>query len=152
MQVRNYAVDVLKDGDDEHIEKFLNQLAQALKFENIRLPDEMQLSMCSDYFSETKGDSENCGSDEQDLLKNALLDLLISRASKNFKIANGLNWFFKYERQLDEYSKLYSLAHDMLMCSLRSGDRTAQYFYETLSMQGDLVNKIKGVVDEMKSK
>ena len=130
--VRAYAVDRLRDSDDEELLLYLLQLVQALKFEKV---------------SSDTNDSNNRDS--------SLAGFLISRAIKNFKLGNYLHWYLMVEcddrspDQSKDHRRLFAKVEFDFMSELTKQpggpDRR-----KTLLRQGELITVLSKISKEIR--
>lgn len=72
--------------------------------------------------------------------KSALAEFLVSRAIKNFKIANNLNWYFKVESEDPKYGDMYTNLHHNMWISLKKSGSIL--FIDILARQQKFVDKL----------
>ncbi|KAL8716400.1 MAG: hypothetical protein Q9220_000307 [cf. Caloplaca sp. 1 TL-2023] len=127
--VRAYAVDRLRESDDEELLLYLLQLVQALKFEKISSDDSTQDS--------------------------SLAKFLISRATKNLMLGNYLHWYLMVEcddrspDQSKDHRKLFAKVEFDFMTELMQvpdgPDRR-----RTLLRQGELVTVLSKISKDLR--
>lgn len=130
--VRAYAVDRLRESDDEELLLYLLQLVQALKFEKIS--------------SETANDGTRDSS---------LARFLISRATNNLMLGNYLHWYLMVEcddrspDQAREHRKLFAKVEfdfmTELMQTLNGPERR-----KTFLRQGELITVLSKISKEIR--
>ncbi|KAG8525855.1 uncharacterized protein KY384_000615 [Bacidia gigantensis] len=130
--VRAYAVDRLREADDEELLLYLLQLVQALKFEKISPePDE----------STTRDSS--------------LARFLISRATNNLMLGNFLHWYLMVEcddrspDQSKEIRKLFAKVEFDFMASLTQ-TKPGPDRRKTLLRQGELITVLSKISKEIR--
>jgi phosphatidylinositol 3-kinase len=121
--VRDYAVSVLKKADDEEILDVLLQLVQALRYE---IP-ESEDSMGSVSLTSSVSNSD-------------LANFLMTRACRNFAIANNLYWYLSVESQDVKYGNVFGDLHHKFRMHLRKNG--AEEYLERLLRQQRLVDSL----------
>lgn len=130
--VRAYAVDRLRESDDDELLLYLLQLVQALKFEKIS--------------SELQSDSTQDSS---------LARFLISRATKNLMLGNFLHWYLMVEcddrspDQVKEHRKLFAKVEFDFMTELMSLPEGTER-RKTLLRQGELITILSKISKEIR--
>lgn len=130
--VRAYAVDRLRKADDEELLMYLLQLVQALKFE--------------------KDSVEKDGESTQD---SSLASFLISRATKNFMLANYLHWYLMVEcddqsvSQSKEHRKLFAKVEYDFMLQLVQVEGGAERRTQ-LRRQGELITVLSKISKDLR--
>ena len=130
--VRAYAVDRLRESDDEELLLYLLQLVQALKFEKIS--------------------SEPDVGSTQD---SSLAKFLIDRATQSPMLGNFLHWYLIVEcddrspDQRKEYRKLFSKVEFDFMTSLSQAPDGAER-RKTLLRQGELITVLSKISKEIR--
>jgi len=130
--VRAYAVDRLRESDDEELLLYLLQLVQALKFEKIS--------------SETDDDGTRDSS---------LARFLISRATNNLMLGNYLHWYLMVEcddrspDQAKEHRKLFAKVEFDFMIELTQAPDGPER-RKTLLRQGELITVLSKISKEIR--
>lgn len=130
--VRAYAVDRLRDSDDDELLLYLLQLVQALKFESIS--------------------SEVDGGDTED---SSLARFLISRATKSLMLGNYLHWYLMVEcddsgpDQKEEHRKLFAKVEYDFMAALMQTPGGPER-RKTLRRQGELITVLSKISKEIR--
>ncbi len=130
--VRAYAVDRLRESDDEELLLYLLQLVQALKFEKIS--------------PETDGDGTRDSS---------LARFLISRATNNLMLGNYLHWYLMVEcddrspDQSKEHRKLFAKVEFDFMTELMQAPDGPER-RKTLLHQGELITVLSKISKEIR--
>jgi len=130
--VRAYAVDRLRDSDDEELLLYLLQLVQALKFE--RMSSEADA-----------GDTED----------SSLARFLISRATKSLMLGNYLHWYLMVEcddsgpDQIDKHRKLFAKVEFDFMAVLMQVPGGPER-RKTLLRQGELITVLSKISKEIR--
>lgn len=130
--VRAYAVDRLRESDDDELLLYLLQLVQALKFEKIS--------------------SEPQNGSTQD---SSLARFLISRATKNLMLGNFLHWYLMVEcddrspDQVKEHRKLFAKVEFDFMTELMKLSEGAER-RKTLLRQGELITVLSKISKEIR--
>ncbi len=130
--VRAYAVDRLRESDDEELLLYLLQLVQALKFEKI--PPEPQDGSTRD---------------------SSLANFLISRAVNNSMLGNFLHWYLMVEcddrspDQVKEHRKLFAKVEFDFMTELMKAPEGPER-RKTLLRQGELVTVLSKISKEVR--
>ena len=130
--VRAYAVDRLRQSDDDELLLYLLQLVQALKFE--RIPAEPH--------DGSTGDSP-------------LAEFLIARATRNFMLGNFLHWYLMVEcddrspDQVKEHRKLFAKVEFDFMTELMKMPE-GQERRRTLLRQGELITVLSKISKEIR--
>lgn len=130
--VRAYAVDRLRESDDDELLLYLLQLVQALKFEKIS--PEYQ-----------KGSTQD----------SSLARFLISRATKNLMLGNFLHWYLMVEcddrspDQVKEHRKLFAKVEFDFMTELLKLPEGAER-RKTLLRQGELITVLSKISKEIR--
>ena len=132
LAVRAYAVDRLRESDDDELLLYLLQLVQALKFEKI------------------SPESQHGSTQDSSLAK-----FLISRATKNLMLGNFLHWYLMVEcddrspDQVKEHRKLFAKVEFDFMTELmkppEGGERR-----KTLLRQGELIMVLSKISKEIR--
>ena len=130
--VRAYAVDRLRESDDEELLLYLLQLVQALKFE--RISPESQDGSTRD---------------------SSLANFLISRATNNLMLGNFLHWYLMVEcddrspDQIKEHRKLFAkVEFDFMTELIQVPDGPERR--KTLLRQGELVTVLSKISKEIR--
>ena len=130
--VRAYAVDRLRESDDEELLLYLLQLVQALKFEKIS--------------PETESDGTRDSS---------LARFLISRATNNLMLGNYLHWYLMVEcddrspDQAKEHRKLFAkVEFDFMTELMQASDGPERR--KTLLRQGELITVLSKISKEIR--
>lgn len=130
--VRTYAVDRLRESDDDELLLYLLQLVQALKFEKIS--------------------SEPQDGSTQD---SSLAMFLISRATKNMMLGNFLHWYLMVEcddrspDQVKEHRKLFAkVEFDFMTELMKLPEGTERR--KTLLRQGELITVLSKISKEIR--
>ena len=127
--VRAYAVDRLRESDDEELLLYLLQLVQALKFEKISPEDNAQDS--------------------------SLARFLISRATKNLMLGNYLHWYLMVEcddrsrEQSKDHRKLFAKVEFDFMSELIQVPDGAER-RKTLLRQGELITVLSKISKDVR--
>ncbi|KAL8706170.1 MAG: hypothetical protein Q9201_000748 [Fulgogasparrea decipioides] len=127
--VRAYAVDRLRESDDEELLLYLLQLVQALKFEKISSQDSTQDS--------------------------SLAKFLISRATKNLMLGNYLHWYLMVEcddrspDQSKDYRKLFAKVEFGFMSELMEVSDGPER-RKTLLRQGELITVLSKISKDVR--
>ncbi|CAF9943264.1 MAG: Phosphatidylinositol (PI) 3-kinase [Alectoria fallacina] len=130
--VRAYAVDRLRESDDDELLLYLLQLVQALKFEKIS--------------PELQNDSTQDSS---------LARFLISRATRNLMLGNFLHWYLMVEcddrspDQVKEHRKLFAKVEFDFMTELMKIPEGAER-RKTLLRQGELITVLSKISKEIR--
>ena len=130
--VRAYAVDRLRESDDDELLLYLLQLVQALKFEKI--PPGLQNGSTQD---------------------SSLARFLISRATKNLMLGNFLHWYLMVEcddrspDQVKEHRKLFAKVEFDFMTELLNLPEGAER-RKTLLRQGELITVLSKISKEIR--
>ncbi|CAD6592664.1 MAG: Phosphatidylinositol (PI) 3-kinase [Alectoria sarmentosa] len=130
--VRAYAVDRLRESDDDELLLYLLQLVQALKFEKIS--PELQNGSTQD---------------------SSLARFLISRATRNLMLGNFLHWYLMVEcddrspDQVKEHRKLFSKVEFDFMTELMKMPEGAER-RKTLLRQGELITVLSKISKEIR--
>ena len=130
--VRAYAVDRLRESDDDELLLYLLQLVQALKFEKIS----------PGYQNGSTQDS-------------SLARFLISRATKNLMLGNFLHWYLMVEcddrspDQVKEHRKLFAKVEFDFMTELIKLPEGAER-RKTLLRQGELITVLSKISKEIR--
>lgn len=130
--VRAYAVDRLRDSDDDQLLLYLLQLVQALKFESIS--------------------SEADGGDTED---SSLARFLISRATTSLMLGNYLHWYLMVEcddsgpDQKEEHRKLFAKVEYDFMAALMQTPGGPER-RKTLLRQGELITVLAKISKEIR--
>lgn len=130
--VRAYAVDRLRESDDDELLLYLLQLVQALKFEKIS--------------------SEPQSGSNQD---SSLAKFLISRATKNLMLGNFLHWYLMVEcddrspDQIKGHRKLFAKVEFDFMTELMELSEGAER-RKTLLRQGELITVLSKISKEIR--
>lgn len=130
--VRAYAVDRLRESDDDELLLYLLQLVQALKFEKIS----------PEYQNGSIQDS-------------SLARFLISRATKNLMLGNFLHWYLMVEcddrspDQVKEHRKLFAKVEFDFMTELMKFPEGAER-RKTLLRQGELITVLSKISKEIR--
>ena len=130
--VRAYAVDRLRESDDEELLLYLLQLVQALKFEKI-------------------SPEANDGSTQD----SSLAKFLISRATKNLVLGNFLHWYLMVEcddrspDQVKENRKLFAKVEFDFMTELMQVAEGSER-RKTLLRQGELITVLSKISKEIR--
>jgi phosphatidylinositol 3-kinase len=130
--VRAYAVDRLKESDDEELLLYLLQLVQALKFEKVAL--------------------EANDSNAQD---SSLAGFLIARATKNLMLGNYLHWYLTVEcddrspDQTKDHRKLFAKVEFDFMSELTKIPGGPER-RKTLLRQGELITVLSKISKEIR--
>ena len=130
--VRAYAVDRLREADDEELLLYLLQLVQALKFERIS-PEP----------------------DEGGTHDSSLARFLISRATNNLMLGNFLHWYLMVEcddrspDQVKETRKLFAKVEFDFMTSLMESVQGPER-RKTLLRQGELITVLSRISKEIR--
>ena len=141
--VRAYAVDRLRESDDEELLLYLLQLVQALKFE--RMPSEAT--------DEGLGSDSNDGSSTQD---SSLARFLISRAIQSPLLGNFLHWYLIVEcddrspDQRKEDRKLFAKVEYDFMNELTQVVPGGNERRKTLLRQGELITVLSKISKEIR--
>ncbi|KAL8652047.1 MAG: hypothetical protein Q9210_002917 [Variospora velana] len=127
--VRAYAVDRLRESDDEELLLYLLQLVQALKFEKISPEDSTQDS--------------------------SLAKFLISRATKNLMLGNYLHWYLMVEcddrspDQSKDHRKLFAkVEYDFMSELMQVPDGPERR--KTLLRQGELITVLSKISKDVR--
>lgn len=130
--VRTYAVDRLRKAEDDELLVYLLQLVQALKFETVSLSE-----------------AEDVAQDS------SLAKFLISRATRNFELANSLHWFLMVEcddqsaGQSPEHRKLFAkVEFDFMVELVKTPEGVEQR--ETLRRQGELITVLSKISKDVR--
>ena len=130
--VRAYAVDRLRESDDEELLLYLLQLVQALKFEKIA-PE----------------------SNDDSIQDSSLARFLISRATRSFSLGNYLHWYLMVEcddrspDQSKEHRKLFAkVDYDFMTELMEILDGPERR--KTLLRQGELVTVLSKISKEIR--
>ncbi|KAI4221107.1 MAG: hypothetical protein L6R40_008655 [Gallowayella cf. fulva] len=127
--VRAYAVDRLRESDDEELLLYLLQLVQALKFEKISPEDSTQDS--------------------------SLAKFLISRATKNLMLGNYLHWYLMVEcddrssDQSKDHRKLFAKVEFDFMSELMQVPNGPER-RKTLLRQGELITVLSKISKDVR--
>ncbi|KAL8694116.1 MAG: hypothetical protein Q9218_001169 [Villophora microphyllina] len=127
--VRAYAVDRLRESDDEELLLYLLQLVQALKFEKISSEDSTQDS--------------------------SLAKFLISRATKNLMLGNFLHWYLMVEcddrspDQSKDHRKLFAKVEFDFMSELMQVPNGPER-RKTLLRQGELITVLSKISKDVR--
>ena len=130
--VRTYAVDRLRESDDEELLLYLLQLVQALKFEKI------------------SPEPQNGSTQDSSLAR-----FLISRATKNLMLGNFLHWYLMVEcddrspDQVKEHRKLFAKVEFDFMTELMKLPEGAER-RKTLLRQGELITVLSKISKEIR--
>ena len=130
--VRAYAVDRLRESDDDELLLYLLQLVQALKFEKI-------------------SPEPNDGSTQD----SSLAQFLISRATNNLMLGNFLHWYLMVEcddrspDQVKETRKLFAKVEFDFMTSLTESSQGPDR-RKTLLRQGELITVLSKISKEIR--
>lgn len=130
--VRAYAVDRLRESDDDELLLYLLQLVQALKFE--KMPPGFR-----------NGSSQD----------SSLARFLISRATKNLMLGNFLHWYLMVEcddrspAQVKEHRKLFAKVEFDFMTELLNLPEGAER-RKTLLRQGELITVLSKISKEIR--
>lgn len=130
--VRAYAVDRLRESDDDELLLYLLQLVQALKFEKT---------------SSEAEDGSICDS--------SLARFLISRATKNLMLGNYLHWYLMVEcddrspDQKDKHRKLFAKVEFEFMAELMETPEGPER-RKTLLRQGELITVLSKISKEIR--
>ncbi|KAL9130157.1 MAG: hypothetical protein Q9217_001592 [Psora testacea] len=130
--VRSYAVDRLRESDDDELLLYLLQLVQALKFEKIS----------PEPNNESSQDS-------------SLARFLISRATNNLMLGNFLHWYLMVEcddrspDQVKETRKLFAKVEFDFMASLAQAPQGPDR-RKTLLRQGELITVLSKISKEIR--
>lgn len=130
--VRAYAVDRLRESDDDELLLYLLQLVQALKFEKIS--------------------SETDAGSTQD---SSLVRFLISRATKSMMLGNYLHWYLMVEcddrgpEQKEEHRKLFAKVEFDFMAELIQTPEGPER-RKTLLRQGELITVLSKISKEIR--
>lgn len=130
--VRAYAVDRLRDSDDDELLLYLLQLVQALKFERIS--------------------SEADAGDTED---SSLARFLISRATKSLMLGNYLHWYLMVEcddsgpDQKEKHRKLFAKVEYEFMAALMQAPGGPER-RKTLLRQGELITVLSKISKEIR--
>ncbi|KAL6718850.1 Phosphatidylinositol (PI) 3-kinase [Lecanora helva] len=130
--VRAYAVDRLRESDDDELLSYLLQLVQALKFERI-------------------SPETNDGSTRDSSLAN----FLISRATSNLMLGNFLHWYLMVEcddrtpDQVKEHRKLFAKVEYDFMTELMKAPEGPER-RKTLLRQGELITVLSKISKEIR--
>lgn len=130
--VRAYAVDRLRDSDDDELLLYLLQLVQALKFESIS--------------------SEADGGDTED---SSLARFLISRATTSLMLGNYLHWYLMVEcddsglDQKEEHRKLFAKVEYDFMAALMQIPGGPER-RKTLLRQSELITVLSKISKEIR--
>lgn len=130
--VRAYAVDRLRESDDDELLLYLLQLVQALKFEKIA--------------------SE---ADDGSTRDSSLARFLISRATRNLMLGNYLHWYLMVEcddrspDQKDKYRKLFAKVEFDFMAELTQTPEGPER-RKTLLRQGELITVLSKISKEIR--
>ena len=130
--VRAYAVDRLRQADDDELLLYLLQLVQALKFEKIS----------PETGNETTQDS-------------SLVRFLISRATNNFVLGNYLHWYLMVEcddrspDQVKEHRKLFAKVEFDFMTELMQVSGGAEHRKQLLR-QGELITVLSKISKDIR--
>ena len=130
--VRAYAVDRLRDSDDEELLLYLLQLVQALKFEKI-------------------SPETNDGSTRD----SSLARFLITRGTKNPMLGNYLHWYLMVEcddrspDQMKEHRKLFTKVEFDFMSELMQTPEGPER-RKTLLRQGELITVLSKIAKEIR--
>lgn len=130
--VRAYAVDRLRESDDDELLLYLLQLVQALKFE--KMPPEPENGSTQD---------------------SSLARFLISRATKNLRLGNFLHWYLMVEcddmspDQVKEHRKLFAKVEFDFMTELMKLPEGAER-RKTLLRQGELITVLSKISKEIR--
>lgn len=130
--VRAYAVDRLRESDDEELLLYLLQLVQALKFEKIS--------------------PESDAGSSQD---SSLARFLIARATKSLKLGNFLHWYLMVEcddrgpEQKEKHRKLFAkVEYDFMVELMQTSDGPERR--RTLLRQGELITVLSKISKEVR--
>ena len=130
--VRAYAVDRLRESDDDELLLYLLQLVQALKFEKI--PSEPQDGSTQD---------------------SSLARFLITRATNNLMLGNFLHWYLMVEcddrspDQIKEHRKLFAKVEFDFMTELMQISEGPER-RKTLLRQGELITVLSKISKEIR--
>lgn len=130
--VRAYAVDRLREADDEELLLYLLQLVQALKFEKIS-PE----------------------TDDELIQDSSLARFLISRATNSFMLGNYLHWYLMVEcddrspEQPKETRKLFAKVEYDFMTSLAQAPR-GQERRKFLLRQGEMITVLSKISKDIR--
>ena len=130
--VRAYAVDRLRESDDDELLLYLLQLVQALKFEKI------------------SPEPQNGSTQDSSLAR-----FLISRATKNLMLGNFLHWYLMVEcddrspDQVKEHRKLFAKVEFSFMTELMKLPGGAER-RKTLLRQGELITVLSKISKEIR--
>ena len=130
--VRAYAVDRLRESDDDELLSYLLQLVQALKFE--RISPEAQDGSIQD---------------------SSLAKFLISRATNNLMLGNFLHWYLMVEcddrspDQVKEHRKLFAKVEFDFMTELMKAFEGPER-RKTLLRQGELITVLSKISKEIR--
>ena len=130
--VRAYAVDRLRESDDEELLLYLLQLVQALKFEKIS-PE----------------------SQDGNMRDSSLANFLIKRATQNLMLGNFLHWYLMVEcddrspDQIKEHRKLFAKVEFDFMTELLKVPEGAER-RKTLLRQGELITVLSKISKEIR--
>lgn len=130
--VRAYAVDRLRESDDDELLLYLLQLVQALKFE--RISPEV---------------------DDGSTRDSSLANFLISRATNNLMLGNFLHWYLMVEcddrspDQVKEHRKLFAKVEFDFMTELMKVPEGAER-RKTLLRQGELITVLSKISKEIR--
>lgn len=130
--VRAYAVDRLRESDDDELLLYLLQLVQALKFEKIS-PE----------------------SQDGSTRDSSLANFLISRATKNLMLGNFLHWYLMVEcddrspDQVKEHRKLFAKVEFDFMTELMKTPEGPER-RKTLLRQGELITVLAKISKEIR--
>lgn len=131
--VRAYAVDRLRESDDEELLLYLLQLVQALKFEKAA-PDANDV-----------GDARDC----------SLAGFLIQRATKNHMLGNYLHWYLTVEcddrspDHMRDHRKLFAKVEYDFMAELTKTPGGPEH-RKTLLRQGELITVLSKISKEIR--
>lgn len=130
--VRAYAVDRLRESDDDELLLYLLQLVQALKFEKI-----------------------SSEADDGSTHDSSLARFLITRATKNLMLGNYLHWYLMVEcddrspDQKDKHRKLFAKVEFDFMAELMQTPEGPER-RKTLLRQGELVTILSKISKEIR--
>ena len=130
--VRAYAVDRLRESDDDELLLYLLQLVQALKFE--KMPSEPQDGSTQD---------------------SSLARFLITRATNNLMLGNFLHWYLMVEcddrspDQIKEHRKLFAKVEFDFMTELMQISEGPER-RKTLLRQGELITVLSKISKEIR--
>lgn len=130
--VRAYAVDRLRESDDDELLLYLLQLVQALKFEKI------------------SAEAEDGSTRDSSLAR-----FLISRATKNLMLGNYLHWYLMVEcddrspDQKDKHRKLFAKVEFDFMAELMLTSEGPER-RKTLLRQGELITVLSKISKEIR--